>query len=331
MTTLASPEDKLEEPSLVSIILPVFNDEDTIRESLESLGRQSYKNAEIIVVDDASTDGTRSIVQEIARGDSRIKPIDIQHSGTSGAKNIGFGISKGSVIFFAESDAVYSEDYLERALGCIRNDPKVGGVCVLGGVWETRRTFVTRSIDAENQIRDTLLIKGKRPPYFAWVFTREALERAGLYDLRLKQAEDRDLFSRVKNAGFKIGLVGSVLWRHRRNETTWQFAKKSFRKGKNRVAYLSKGGRLKELAKGVGGLWIAAALALISIAIPVALWVLFAMVIGIFAFYYARLVKLKLNTGLWSRRFLLLPPFQVLRYISTSLGYSAGVLRLGLG
>ncbi|MGI0079918.1 MAG: hypothetical protein ACRECH_09870, partial [Nitrososphaerales archaeon] len=76
----------------------------------------------------------------------------------------------------------------------------------------------------------TELITGRRSPYFAWVFTREALEKAGLYDAHLKQAEDRELFGRVRKSGFKIGLVGDVLWRHRRNETTWQFAKKSYRK-----------------------------------------------------------------------------------------------------
>ncbi|MGI0081339.1 MAG: glycosyltransferase, partial [Nitrososphaerales archaeon] len=185
----------------VSIVLPVFNDQDTLKDCLDSLRKQSYSNFEIIVVNDASSDRSPEIVQEMSRQDSRLRLLDIPHSGTSTAKNSGFQESKGSIIFFAEGDAIYDDSYLSKAVECICYDSSIVGVCVLGGVWETRRTFVTRSIDTENQIRDTQLITGRRSPYFAWVFTREALEKAGLYDAHLKQAEDRELFGRVRKSG----------------------------------------------------------------------------------------------------------------------------------
>ncbi len=311
---------------LVSIILPVFNDQDTLTECLDSLRKQSYSNFEIIVVNDSSSDRSPEIAHEMAMQDSRLKLLDIPHSGTSTAKNSGFQSSKGSIIFFAEGDAIYNDSYLSKAVECIRNDSSIGGVCVLGGVWETRRTFVTRSIDAENQIRDTQLITGKRSPYFAWVFTRNALEKAGLYDPRLKQAEDRELFGRVRKSGFKIGLVGDVLWRHRRNETTWQFVKKSYKKGTNRVAYLAKERKAAGFLKGVAGLWGLVALVLLSIVNIVFLYALIAILILGLGYLYFAVFRLKLVREVSKVRLALLPVYRIIRYLSNALGYSVGLI-----
>jgi glycosyltransferase involved in cell wall biosynthesis len=314
------------ESSKVSIILPVYNDQDTIAESLGSLMGQTYRNLEIIVVNDGSTDKTRSLAQDISKNDSRVKIADIEHSGTSTAKNTGFNISKGPIIFFAEGDAIYGEDYVLRSVDCIHENPGIGGVCVLGGIWEERRTFVTRSIDAENQIKHALIHRGKMEPYYAWVFTREALEKSGLYDVNLKQAEDRDLFARVKGAGFEIGLVEGVHWRHRRFETTWQFCAKSFRKGKNRIQFIVKNDRVMELAKGVGGLWIPIGLALISLVIPIVSWVAIFWIIAFLGYFYARLLAVERGTNLGPRQSLELPMYQFIRYVTNALGYSYGLL-----
>jgi glycosyltransferase involved in cell wall biosynthesis len=318
-------ETRALESSTVSIILPVYNDEDTIGQSLESLMDQSYKNLEIIVVNDGSTDGTRSIAQEIAQDDPRVRIVDIEHSGSSAAKNRGFDLSKGPILFFAEGDAIYNRDYVLSSVGCLHNDPKIGGVCVLGGIWEVRRTFITRSIKAENKIIHALIHRGKMQPYYAWVFRRGALEKSGLYDVKLKQAEDRDLFARVKRAGFKIGLVEGVHWRHRRFETTWQFFAKNSRRGRSRVQFIMKNGLVKELVKGVGGLWITVGLALISLVIPYAFWVFLIWVIGFVSYFYGRLFELRLGSGLTSRELMELPIYQIVRYTSSAIGYSYGI------
>jgi cellulose synthase/poly-beta-1,6-N-acetylglucosamine synthase-like glycosyltransferase len=319
---------KVIETTIVSIILPVYNDQDTIAESLRTLMNQSYKNLEIIIVNDGSTDSTRALAQEITNGDSRVKIVDIDHSGTSYAKNSGFNLSRGPIIFFAEGDALYADDYVLKSVNCIHEDPKVGGVCVLGGIWEVRETFVTRCIDAENQIKHSLIHRGKMEPYFAWVFTRETLEKVGLYDVKLKQAEDRDLFARVKEAGYEIGVVEGVHWRHRRFETTWQFCVKSFRKGKNRIRYLAKNGRVKEFAKGVGGLWTLVGLAIISFVIPNLTWIVILWIFGFVGYFYARSFVAGRGTNLGLARLLELPLYQILRYLTNALGYSYGILTL---
>lgn len=321
------PRAEQEDLPFVSIVLPVFNDQDTLADCLRSLRIQSYSNFELIVVNDGSIDRSPQIANEFAAKDPRIRVLAIAHSGTSSAKNAGFESSKGSIIFFAEGDAIYMEDYLSEAVECIRSDATIGGVCVLGGVWETRRTFITRSIDAENQIRDTLLITGKRPPYFAWVFTRQALQRAGLYDVGLKQAEDRELFGRVKKVGFRIGLVSDVLWRHRRNETIWQFVKKSYRKGSNRVNYLAKEKKAKDFLKGVSGLWGLIIILILSLANVFFLYLLIFILIVGYTYLSVHIFSLKLVRKVPRSQLALLPIYRIVRYLSNSLGYSSGFLK----
>ena len=89
------------EDQLVSIVLPMFNDQDTVATSLRSLLNQSYKKTEIIVVDDGSTDRSAVIVSDLLKRSSELKMISIQHGGTSKAKNVGFAYSKGDTILFA--------------------------------------------------------------------------------------------------------------------------------------------------------------------------------------------------------------------------------------
>lgn len=102
---------------LISVIIPVYNCEKTISIALDSIINQTYKNIEVIVVDDASTDNTKHIVQNIMRGDSRIKLVDSEadpfrfdkilnrniNAGYS-ARNTGFKYAKGDLITFQDAD-----------------------------------------------------------------------------------------------------------------------------------------------------------------------------------------------------------------------------------
>ncbi|HXW37471.1 MAG TPA: glycosyltransferase [Nitrososphaerales archaeon] len=311
----------------VSIILPVYNDSDTIERSLKSLLEQSYQNLEIIVVNDGSTDDTASRAREITKYDSRAKVVDIPHSGTSAAKNSGFSLSKGPVVLFAEGDALYEKDYVASAVRCLKEDPEIGGVCVLGGIWEVRRTFVTRSIEAENKVIHSLIHRGVLKPYYAWVFTRAALTRVGLYDVTLKQAEDRDLFNRVRSAGFRIGLVEGVHWRHRRFETTPQFFAKTVRKGERRIEFIVKDGRTSDFAKGVGLLWSLIVLVSLSLVVPEFAWTVLGWVVFFVAIFYWRLARRAQGANLSEAQFLELPIYQMLRYLANAIGYTLGILK----
>lgn len=98
----------MEELKLVSVIVPVYNVERYIKKCIDSILNQTYRNLEIILVDDGSTDGSSKMCDEYARNDTRILVIHKANGGQSEARNIGISESKGDYIFFVDSD-----DYIE--------------------------------------------------------------------------------------------------------------------------------------------------------------------------------------------------------------------------
>jgi len=323
--TLGSTASTPEGP-LVSVILPAYNDQGTVRSSVDSLLNQTYSRLEVILVNDESVDHTADILRSYCETDRRVKFLDIAHSGASGAKNEGYRKSTGDVIFFAEGDAVYTKEYVEKAVQCLVNDASVGGVCILGGPLVERETLITRSMQAEKLVMHRLISQGKIKPYYAWVFPREVLQKVGLYDTNLSQAEDRDLFNRVKRAGYRIGLVEGMMWYHRRNETTWQFVKKSYRKGKARIAYIAKNGRVKEFVKGVGILWGSVFLLALGVFQPLFLWLLAGLAVAGFAYRTIGILKVGLDTSASRAELLLVPVLQSIRYFSNAAGYTVGLM-----
>ncbi len=95
--------------ALVSIVIPMYNSQTVIGKCLASVMHQSYKQIEIIVVDDGSTDGSGEIVQEYQTRDNRIKYIRLEHCGVSKARNAGIDAAQGRYITFVDSDD-YAED-----------------------------------------------------------------------------------------------------------------------------------------------------------------------------------------------------------------------------
>jgi glycosyltransferase involved in cell wall biosynthesis len=310
---------------LVSVVLPVYNDEETIEESLQSICRQTYNNFEVIVVNDGCTDSTPTLLRNIASHNKKIRIITTSHVGTSEAKNIGLKSSQGSVIFFAEGDAIYDPTYLDEAIKCLDLDIRNGGVCVLGEPWLTRETFVTMSMCAEKMIIHEMIRRGRLEPYYSWVFPKHVLDEVGAFDPKLSQAEDRDLFARVKKRGYRIGLVNKVLWHHKRDETLPQFLRKCYIKGKKRVDYLAKNRRYLEFVRGIIGLWGLAIILLLFLFSPIIATESLVIALVLFLVRYSRILFVGLKIGIQKRWLFLLPLFQILRYLGNAAGYTAGV------
>ena len=101
---------------LVSVIIPAYNTAPYIGRMLDCVINQTYKNIEIIVVNDGSTDDTLSIVENYAKKDNRFVVIDIPNGGVSNARNVGIKKSKGEKIFFWDSDDVIEHTAIEKCL-----------------------------------------------------------------------------------------------------------------------------------------------------------------------------------------------------------------------
>lgn len=111
---------------LVTIVVPAYNSEKYIAQTIESVLAQNVKEWELIVVDDGSKDNTRQIVEKYMRKDSRIILLTQKANlGVSIARNKGLQLAKGVYISFLDSDDVYRKDYIEKMLQTYQQHSKV--------------------------------------------------------------------------------------------------------------------------------------------------------------------------------------------------------------
>lgn len=121
---------KNEFKDMISIVVPAYNSENVIRPCIESILKSSYKNFELIIINDGSKDNTLKIIKEYAEKDNRIKIIDKKNAGQAEARNDGINIAKGEYIMFIDADDFVEEDYLELMLNEIRS--KKQDICISG-------------------------------------------------------------------------------------------------------------------------------------------------------------------------------------------------------
>lgn len=102
------------ENELISVIIPVYNVEKYLKECVDSIITQSYKNLEIILVDDGSTDRSGNICEQLSKSDKRISVIHKSNGGLSSARNAGIEASSGNYYMFIDSDDYIKEDMVEH-------------------------------------------------------------------------------------------------------------------------------------------------------------------------------------------------------------------------
>lgn len=112
-------------PDMVSIVMPCYNGEDFIKETIDSVLKQTYTNWELLVIDDGSKDDSPSIVNKYASDDSRIKLIKQQNAGSAVARNNGIRHSKGQYLALLDSDDVWLPGFLKSQIKFIRQKDAV--------------------------------------------------------------------------------------------------------------------------------------------------------------------------------------------------------------
>lgn len=98
---------------LISVIVPVYQVKEYLAECVESLLSQTYREIEVILVDDGSTDGSGELCDAYSAKDGRVRVLHRQNGGLSGARNSGLRIAKGEYVAFVDSDDVVEEAFLE--------------------------------------------------------------------------------------------------------------------------------------------------------------------------------------------------------------------------
>ena len=113
---------------LVSIIIPAFNAEKFISETVNSVLTQSYTNWELIIVNDGSTDSTKNLIENFAQTDKRIQPIHQKNMGVSLTRNNGFKHATGQYIALLDADDVWLENNLLEKINMLQSDSSLGFV-----------------------------------------------------------------------------------------------------------------------------------------------------------------------------------------------------------
>ncbi len=121
---------------LISVIVPVYNVERYLEKCVKSLCRQTYKNLEIILVNDGSTDRSGEICGFLSKTDARIKVINKENGGLSDARNAALDFAHGSKIMFVDSDDYLSEDAAEKLLSAAEENDCEIAVCNMIRVFE---------------------------------------------------------------------------------------------------------------------------------------------------------------------------------------------------
>ena len=150
---------------MVSIIVPLYNIEVYCTPCLDSLRNQSYRDIEIILVNDGSTDGTSTICHNYEKLDSRFRVIDKINGGVSAARNTGLEAARGEYIMFADGDDVVSPDYVEHLLSKMKKDV-VLAACAFERITEYNATaFKPETAATEKTAAESLelLLKGRFP------------------------------------------------------------------------------------------------------------------------------------------------------------------------
>lgn len=119
---------------LFSVIIPVYNVEAYLEECVNSVIAQTYKEMEIILVDDGSSDSSGSLCDELSKLDNRIRVIHKKNGGLSDARNAGLKVSNGDYVLFLDSDDYWNGDFLFDIANKIRKNPKLDFITADGYV-----------------------------------------------------------------------------------------------------------------------------------------------------------------------------------------------------
>lgn len=133
---------------LVSVIIPVYNQDKLIADVIKAVLDSSYSNLEVVAVNDGSWDNTASVLDSLAETYHCLKVIHQENGGKRRAVAAGFYASSGKFVVLIDSDSVVDEKAIEEFMKAFNSNPKVGGVVANGKVLNADKNFLTRCQDA---------------------------------------------------------------------------------------------------------------------------------------------------------------------------------------
>ena len=195
--------------NLISVIIPMYNIKDYIEECLDSVINQTYKNLQIVLVDDGSNDGTEKICDLYAQKDKRREVIHKKNNGVSSARNTALEHVKGEYIVFVDSDDFIAENEIEVLLReCKENnaDMAIAGVHdIRNGELSNKSIPIKTVLDNEEGLKEFFKEK-----YFICVVWNKMYKKSLIdkerFDETLRIAEDFEFLYRIMKKAKKVAL-----------------------------------------------------------------------------------------------------------------------------
>lgn len=208
---------KKDKKPAVSIILPVYNGEKYLRETIDSALAQDFTDYEFLIINDGSKDGSQEIIEEYAKKDPRIVPIKQKNKGLVKTLNKGISLARGKYIARLDADDVWFYGKLSRQVEELESDE---GLVLIGGSFEVVdeegafvRTFYAPVGDAH--IKDALLLYNPFG-HAGVVYRKDAVEKAGLYSGDVGPTEDYDMWIKLSRVG-RLKNLSTPVFRYREN------------------------------------------------------------------------------------------------------------------
>ena len=274
-----------------SVIIPVYNRPVEVDELLESLAAQTLKNFEVIIVEDGSTVPCRDITEKWRKHGVDVKYIFKENEGRSIARNVGIEASEGDYLIFFDSDCVIPPGYFETLSHELKKNP----VDCFGGPDAAHDSFsdTQKAINyAMTSFLTTGGIRGGKislekfvPRTFNTGFTRAVYDKVGGF--REMFSEDIDMSTRIRQAGFTVGLIHPAFVYHKRRVNFKKFLRQVYVFGMSRITLkLLYPGSLK-IVHALPALFVFGTVALILLGIFVSPWWLLPLGIYILAIFLA--------------------------------------------
>lgn len=189
---------------MISIVIPLYNKEKSVRTTLESVRAQSYKDWECVVVDDGSTDKSLEVVEQFKIEDLRFKILSKTNGGVCSARNAGIMAAKGEYVALLDGDDIWDKDYLAEQVKMIHDFPEAA-------MWginfaETKNGKLVRRLETalpdgyRGYVEKYFEMKGRISDLFhssAVVIRKEVFDKVGYFDERIKYSEDVDMWWRI--------------------------------------------------------------------------------------------------------------------------------------
>jgi glycosyltransferase involved in cell wall biosynthesis len=210
----------MENPPLVSIIIPTWNTASYVREAVDSALAQTYQNCEVIVVDDGSTDNTKAVLGPYISA-KRITYMYQANTGLSGARNTGIKASHGEFIALLDSDDVFLPEKIAEQVAYLTEHPACDvSYCNLFHFWDGEQALLRLNYEyySGDDVLPHLLHMNFIAP-LSVVLRRSVIERFGMFDENLKRSEDLEFWLRLAHGGARFEFLPKRLAKLRMRKT----------------------------------------------------------------------------------------------------------------